>query len=58
MYVPLNVQNTSSAILKGRVSLAEVELRKTPGGAFYETVLLHLDLHVYFGVKNYWALCY
>ena len=38
MYVPLNVQNASSAILKGRVSLAEVELRKTPGAAFYETV--------------------
>ena len=38
MYVPLNVQNSSSAILKGRVSLSEAELRNTPGRAFYETV--------------------
>ena len=38
IYLALSVQNSSSAILKGRVSLGELELRNTPAGAFGETV--------------------
>lgn len=37
-YMALNIQNSASNILKGRVALSEAVLRKTKLGEFYETV--------------------